>query len=80
MSGKFIRWLAVFLATFVVMALLHKYGTYERGYPAIGGEALIIFIPIILLAVVHEEKKYLRRTLAQRTAKKRKELTDHETR
>lgn len=51
------KWLLLLAITLFVMCQLHQYGTYERGYPAIGGEALLIIIPILVPAIIYDEKR-----------------------
>jgi len=52
----------IFVITVSAIYLLHEYGIYERGYPAVGGEILLPVLPIIGLAIFSDEKKRREKT------------------
>ncbi len=56
------KWSCFFLLTFAVMFLLYQYGTYKRGYPAIGGEILLIVIPILAMTAKFDMRRNERRS------------------
>lgn len=63
---QFIMVLMVSLITILTMRGLHAYGTYERGYPAFGGEILISALPIVGAALIHDEKRYRARLFTKK--------------
>ena len=46
--SRILKWLAVWTVTIIVYAILHKAGTAQRGYEAIGGEMFAFLIPFFV--------------------------------
>ena len=49
--------LIAIILTAVIVIALHSYGTKERGYPAIGGEALIPAVVAVIAVIAFDERK-----------------------
>lgn len=48
-SNTILKWVLTVGITIIVYEFLHRLGTAERGYDAIGGEIAALFIPLFVI-------------------------------